>query len=712
MRRRLCVSLTALTVLGGVVAAAQMAPVEEKAAGGGANGKSVPALLQKLPSRKPHSAEELKKFVRDLSTNDATFQVIVRQGRLLTLKSDLVKRGKPNPLIAVGDPRVIDVEPVGLRHLRITGRSMGVTDLAFVTADGQNYNFEVEVVPDLSLLKARLKQAFPDADLELYHLRQHVIVGGQAQNSTQVGQILKMIRTYLSTIETPGTVQAKAQATDRRRVRELEPPRGKAGPAAKKPGAAEPPEAPAVVSPEGQKAELTTGRREPPQVINLIRVVADLDLLKARLMQAFPGAEIELSRLRQHIIVAGQARDARQVAQILNLIQTYLLTIEPNETQTGGELPAGGGYAQGQRPEAVSSVNLGGPAEHSGAGSKAQIINLLRVPGPQQVLLKVQVAELNRTALRQLGVNFLLQNTHSAIGQNIGGNITAGSSGMTSGGTGTGGSAGIDALRPLLGLTDPLTGGATAFGVFDRGKLNFFFTALRQNQVLKILAEPNLVAMNGQTADFLAGGEFPVPVPQAVGVGSTGIVTIRYKEFGVKLGFVPFILDDDRIRLAVQPEVSTIDFSLGTTIQGTSVPALNTRRTKTTVELREGQTLAISGILQVMMDGTTSRIPGLGDLPYIGSMFRNSSSQAQEKELIVLVTPFLVQPMEPDQVQSRPGDDVDDPTDIELYLLGRIERRACRSDFRATTAWDDPLDVEKRRKIEERYTIGPYGYTQ
>jgi pilus assembly protein CpaC len=608
MRRRLVISLAGLAVLGGLIIAARIAPVHGQPPNAVRfiNGKPAPTLPQ-VPTRDRHSLDELKKFVKDLSQNDATIQIIVRQGKLLSLKSDLVKKGQANPLIAVGDPRVIDVEPVGLRHLRITGQTMGVTDLAIMTADGKNYNFEVEVVADLSLLKARLKQTFPDAEVELNHLRQHIIVGGQARDARQVAQILAMTAPF------------------RRRVGGAGRPGGGGGggggggqPGAD-PGAGQPPAQP---RPKGKKA---------------------------------PGDE------------------------------------EPEVPVT--VTPVGG------KPTVQSQI------------SRPQIINLLRVPGPQQILLKVQVAELNRTALRQLGVSFLVQDRNFAIGTSIGGGIPGGAGGGAGGGAAGGAGGAMGALGPLLGLTDPLAAGATAFGVFERGKLNFFFSALRQNQVLKILAEPNLVAMNGQTANFLAGGEFPVPVPQTSGAGA-GTVTIQYKEFGVKLGFVPYILDDDRIRLAVEPEVSSIDFSLGTTIQGTSVPALSTRRTNTTVELGEGQTLAISGILQVTLDGTTSRIPGLGDLPYIGSMFRNTTSTSVEKELIVLVTPYLVQPLDPEQTISKPGDDVDDPTDIELYLLGRIERRACRTDFRATTAWDDPLDVEHRRRIEERHVIGPYGYTQ
>lgn len=537
--------------------------------------------------RKSRTAEEMQKLFRDLSRNDATISVILGQARLLTLKQDLVKKAGASPLIAVGDPGVIDFDVVGPRTIRITGRQFGTTDLSITTADGKDYNFEVQVVADLSLLKLKLKQLFPGAQLEFVQMRQHVVVGGQARDSRQVDQILGVMRAFLSTIQPPVATGGGGGAA-------VEPPPEPGGQPAPKRGAA-----------------------------NRIEV----------------------------------------------------------------------------RPQAG-----GRPAAGAGRIATPQIINLIRVPGAQQVLLKVQVAELNRTALRQLGVSFLLQSGSNAVGQTLGG-------GLSTGGAGGGGAAGTGAAA-LLGAINPLAGGAsTAFGIFDGGKVNFLFTALRQNQVLKILAEPNLVALNGQSADFLAGGQFPVPVPQPGGSGPS-VVTIQYKSFGVSLNFVPFILDDDRIRLSVQPEVSSIDFSTGVVIQGTAVPGINTRRTNTTVEMREGQTLAISGILQVQMDGSTARIPGLGDLPYIGSLFRNTSSQKSEKELVVLVTPYLVQPMNADQVSARPGDDVDDPTDIELYLLGRIERRACREDFRATTSWDDPLNVEKRRRIEDRYVIGPYGYSE
>ena len=161
----------------------------------------------------------------------------------------------------------------------------------------------------------------------------------------------------------------------------------------------------------------------------------------------------------------------------------------------------------------------------------------------------------------------------------------------------------------------------------------FTLDALRRNSLLKILAEPNLVAFNGQQASFLAGGEYPVPVPQVSAGGVAPTITVRFKEFGVRLGFVPYILDGDRIRLTVAPEVSQIDFTIAVTLVsgGSPVPGLNTRKALTTVELEQGQTLAIAGLLQFQMDGTTQRIPGLGDLPVIGPFFSNTTERADRE---------------------------------------------------------------------------------
>ena len=556
----------------------------------GAAARTLP-LMQIEPTQR--QADD--SFISSLSANDAFFEVIIGQGRMLTLDRDMVEPGQPSPLIATGDPSVIDFEVVGPRQLRVTGQRLGVTDLSIVPSVGEAFHLEVHVVADLSFLRARLRQTFPDALLEISHLREHLVVEGQARDGRQISQIIQLIGLYLESVQ----VARRAQGSS-------------SGGAARSAG-----DAPAVAYPADAAApdSLPAEELPPPlagEVDPMLRAPGDISPDISR-----PSIRVELPR--------------------------------------------------------------------------PQIINLIRLPGPQQVLLKVQVAELNRTALRQLGVDFLFQNNGNAFGSNIGGGLPPGIEG--------GG---------LLGLLDPLTTDATAFGVFDGGNVNFFVDALRRNQVFKILAEPTLVALHGQEASFLSGGEFPVPVPQ--GGAATGAVTIQYREFGVGLTFVPFILDEDTVRLAVAPEVSSIDFTLGITVGGIQVPALNTRRTRTVVELQQGQTLAVSGLLQVEMEAGTDRIPGLGDLPHIGALFRNNTSRRVEKELIILVTPHLVGALSADEVPPPPGADVCEPTDKEFFLQGRIEGRTGQP-FRSTTRWDDPFGWEQRRQLESEYLIGPYGYS-
>jgi pilus assembly protein CpaC len=549
-------------------------PVESRFVVGGAR-QSEP---ERIP---PPGREQLPSFVQSLSAKNGQFEIIVGQGRLLTLTDDLSAVGKPSPVVAVSDPTVVDFDIVGPRHIRINGQRIGATDLSIITGDRESLALEVHVVPDLDILRARLRGAFPDALIELAALRQNIIVEGQARDARQVTQIIELIEAYLEAIQPIRTAGA-----------------GGAG------GGAGTPSEPLL--PPVDESDPDDPDAPPPEV----------------------------------------------------------------ETLPEGSRPP-------PRLQATPS----------------QVINLLRVPGPQQVVLKVQVAELNRTAFRQLGTSLLVQNGTGALGSTIGPAYPP-----------SGGGAG------LLGMLDPVSASTSSvFGILDSGNVNILINALRQNQVLTILAEPNLVAMHGQEANFLAGGEFPVPVPQPG--GTVGLVTIEYRSFGVSLNFVPYILDDETIRLSVSPEVSSIDFSSGVVIQGTSVPGISTRRTSTVVQLAEGETLAISGILQVELEGSTSRIPGLGDIPYIGAMFRNTTSQSVEKELVVLVTPHLVEAMRHDEVPMLPGEDVLEPDDHEFFFKGRIEKRSWQP-YRATASWDDPLGVEHQRQLESKFIYGPHGYSE
>lgn len=420
-----------------------------------------------------------------------------------------------------------------------------------------------------------------------------------------------------------------------------------------------------------------------------VHVTYDIPLLQTYLEQIFPDASIALQQLREHVVLKGQARSAGQVTQIVAALQLYLASMQPTtkiegvqdrgrEGRPGAEAPPGETPEEGAEPPAAGPSPLDVPdvkPETEAEFPAAQIINLMTVPGVQQVMLKVQVAELNRTSLRKIGADIRVRNDGRPIANTFLGNL-------------------VD----------------STVDIFPSSDLDIFINALRSNSVLNILAEPTLVAMHGQEASFLAGGEFPFPVPQTAGVGGT-VITIQFKPFGVQLNFVPYILDDETIRLRVAPEVSSLRETSNVIIQGTVVPAIDTRAVNTTVELSQGQTLAIGGLLQVELDANTQRIPGVGDLPYIGPLFSNTSHQRVEKELLVLVTPFLVSPLEAGRNVCLPGEEILDPNDCEFYFLNRIEGRTGRP-FRSTTAWDNPLGFVEKMHLERRAVCGPVGYSK
>lgn len=222
-----------------------------------------------------------------------------------------------------------------------------------------------------------------------------------------------------------------------------------------------------------------------------------------------------------------------------------------------------------------------------------------------------------------------------------------------------------------------------AFGVgtwaYKIGSLNLFsaLDALERKGLVKTLAEPTLVALSGETASFLAGGEFPIPVVQNGGGGGGGGgnngITVEFKPFGVSLGFTPTVLSDGIINLVVEPEVSSIDPSASVSINGLVVPGLLTRRAKTVVELRDGQSFAIAGLLRNDFQDTVRQLPILGSIPIIGSLFRSTGFQKQQTELVMIVTPRLVKPMRAEDV-SLPTDRVGNPNELDLFLMGRTDK--------------------------------------
>jgi pilus assembly protein CpaC len=281
-----------------------------------------------------------------------------------------------------------------------------------------------------------------------------------------------------------------------------------------------------------------------------------------------------------------------------------------------------------------------------------KIVNLLQVGGAQQVMLEVRVAEMDRNLIRHLGVNLAGRDLNN--GNNFGftalNNITS--------------AAGSGATNDPFGQL--VTNAVNALVKFQTGNISWtgFIDALKQEDAIKVLAKPTLVAVSGQEAQFLSGGEFPFPIPQAFGV-----VTIQYKKFGVGLSFTPTVLTNNRISMAVSPEVSELDFSNALQIQGFNVPTIATRRATTVVELADGQSFAIAGLLRDNMRESIAKFPVLGDLPVLGTLFRSSRYTKNQTELVIIVTPHYVKPMDVAQL-PLPTDTFVEPNDWEFYLMG------------------------------------------
>jgi len=310
------------------------------------------------------------------------------------------------------------------------------------------------------------------------------------------------------------------------------------------------------------------------------------------------------------------------------------------------------------------AIVLSGTVSDAGAASRAmqlarayatedKIVNLMTLGGSQQVMLEVRFAEVSRNIGKEFGSSIFFGN-----GNDVQGAIGNGA-GLNPGGT----------------TLDPITG---SFGVI-RGIFNGVFglsvdaalDALEEKGLSKTLAEPTLIALSGETASFLAGGEFPIPVVQSGGGGGqdgNNAVTVEFKPFGVSLGFTPTVLSDKVINLVVEPEVSSIDQAASINIGGLQIPGLQTRRASTVLELRDGESFAIAGLLQRDFSTTVNQVPLLGSIPIIGSLFRSSSFQKGETELLIIVTPRLVAPIKPSQVRL-PTDRIYDPSEADVLLL-------------------------------------------
>jgi pilus assembly protein CpaC len=330
----------------------------------------------------------------------------------------------------------------------------------------------------------------------------------------------------------------------------------------------------------------------------MLDVTVDLDVagLRTAIQRAFPDDAIEVQADGGRVILSGLVRDQHAIDDLVKMATVY-------------------------SPQVVNSLGLA------------------VVPHDREILLEVKIAEVDRTRLEELGFNLFstgVGNTIGVIGTQQFGPIS-GSSGSSGGTIVTGtpfqGSQGTLTLSNLLNI------------FLFKPDINFgaVIQDLEQRSVLQILAEPNLLALSGQKASFLAGGEFPFPVVQ--GGQALGTVTIQFRPYGVKLDFTGYVQPDNTVRLHVAPEVSSLDYSNAVTISGFTVPALSTRRAETEIELKDGQSFGIAGLLDQTVQAEFSKIPGISEVPILGQFFKSKSNQRTRTELVVLVTPRITDPV-------------------------------------------------------------------
>ena len=390
-------------------------------------------------------------------------------------------------------------------------------------------------------------------------------------------------------------------------------------------------------------------KRDEPLVLAL-QVTRNLDRLKTQLAELFPEEKIAVSTAGDLVVLSGEVSDVRVPERAAEVAQLH--------------------------------------AE--------KVANLIKVVGNQQVQLEVKFAEVSRSGLRNLGINF--------FHQDAGGRFVTG---ITNPGQA------IDGFAAVPGTGGAQTPGiqgspGTGFSLFFSGLPNFPFSAvlnvLEQSGLAKMLAEPTLVALSGQEAKFLVGGEFPVPI-----ASSLGAISVLWKKFGIILNFTPTVISDGALHLKLSTEVSDVDPTRSVTISGVSIPGLTSRQSETTVRLADGQSFAIAGLLSDKIQSTVSKIPLLGDIPILGMLFRSVSYQRNETELLVVVTAHLAKPVAPHEAPHLPTEnELNDPNDIQLFLFGSVG--GGRPDDASGTMKQAAGDAPVRTASKDRGPSGEIGF--
>ena len=575
-----------------------------------------------------------------------TLETASTQKLTLTVgKSVILGSSEPVKRVSLGTPEGIPEIAVTMvltpRQIYLTGKNPGVTNL---TIWGINERIstvlDLEVSPDISRLKEMIQKIMPEEkNIQATATHDNITLSGTVSNMNNLNQVLALAEPFF-----------------------------------------------------------------PKKVVNLLKFEdsPDVSKFKEALFQVVPEEkDLKITATGDNkIAVSGTVSSKANLSKVLSLSETYFPKRVVNLLQAEG--------SPSQVKEAIhkilpdekdirvtptgDSITLSGTVSSTSNLSQVlavaesyypkKVVNLLEVGGVHQVMLEVRVAEVSRTLLRRLGVNFAYI---SDSGINFGITLLNNMTRLPSAGWPGNPLNVTDRINAIFRFTGA---GAT---------WTTFIDALKEEGLLKVMAEPTLITMSGKSANFLAGGEFPIPVPQPSGVGTT--ITIEYKPFGVGLNFTPTVLSSKKISMQVAPEVSDLDFSNAIQISGFLVPAITTRRVSTTVELPDGQSFAIAGLLRDNAREVVSKFPLLGDIPILGVLFRSTSFQKNETELIIIVTPHLVKPTNMAK-QTLPTDQYIEPDDFEFYLLGALEGR--KKEDRTPGPSSSP-DARKGMKLEGEF---------
>lgn len=558
-------------------------------------------------------------------------------------KSVILSHPEPVKRVSLGTPEGIPEIAVAMvlspRQIYLTGKTPGVTNLTVWGTNGKvSAVIDLEVAPDITRLKEMIQKIMPEETrIQATATHDAITLSGAVSNMTHFNQVQALAEPFFQkrVVNFLKVEDAPDVSTFKEVLHRLLP---------------EEKEIKVTVTGDNKitltgsvsgkdnlaKASALSESHFPKRVVNLLQTEAPSLQLKEVIYKILPEEkEIRVTPTGESIALSGTLSSASSLSQVLALAESY--------------------YPK-------------------------KVINLLEVGGVHQVMLEVRVAEMSRSLLRRLGVNF---SQISEIGSNMGISMLGSLTSLASVATGA-----VGTVSQRINAIFRFTGAGSTWTTF--------IDALKDEGLLKVMAEPTLITMSGKSANFLAGGEFPIPIPQ-----EGGTTTVQYKPFGVGLHFSPTVLSSKKISMQVAPEVSDLDFSNAVQISGFVIPALTTRRVSTTVELGDGQSFAIAGLLKDNVREVVSKFPLLGDIPILGALFRSTSFQKNETELIIIVTPHLVKPL-PQAKQALPTDRYIEPSDVEFYLLGAREGSPAKGPSAGPAA---SPDARRGIKLE-----GEFGY--